>query len=1101
MTPILNDISRHWWQWMAPMLWQAGLLIIMISLIDWAVRKWIWPQIRYALWLLVLIKLLVPPWWGSPVSVISRIEPAIRHSLAEYRIGSPSPGETASLSGTPSIARGMKPSEGYPPHSFQTEAAGSSGVISAEVTNPPLSIQGWAFLGWVAGMLVFTALLLLKMARLRHWHRRQRDRQIPAWFHKLLVETAGTLRLNRIPAIVFSKDAVTPAVYGMFRPVLLLPSGYLNRLSREEAEHVLLHELCHLKRGDLWMHGLYLILHVVYWFNPLLIWTRREMKHVREICCDLSVAVVLREKTRRYRLTLLNTARELLTETVEPGLGLLGVFEEPFRLVTRLKWLEKEPWKYRKWIPVLSLCAGLSVAAVIIPMSGPDAPPFRESQSLFPGSSGSSTADYAETEGKTGEVPDFKIVLKRTKAMTAAILPRIGPPDPQCEAAMAELKALMKNQHLKSKGDFFFRMWTNLEEVPESRAVWEVGCPVKPDASVKPPLEIVRLPEFQVASADIQGIFASNRTWNTFAERISAMGLVPAFPPAVEVYRTKEDSKPFWWNTEMQMQSFHPQAGYPGFDIRLRGTDPCMAIVLPVQGPYAQYPEAVNRLKRYIRKNEIRTNKRWFCLYYSDPSKVTPAEYLSDIGCELDGGPMAGLRVDPPFELRRMERDSIAGTTFGYSPDTEFPFMPFFLQSLMKGYLINGFIGQTWSEDPLKDDEDITQTEFFFPAKTVAGFAGEMEVGRDAAGWSSPYSMDPVRRNASTKEDSAETEGAGPHASADRRIPSEIGWKEKLSAFFSLNSGSGDMKSLYKIEKSNPYWAVLLPAEGSLEQHAVVFDKLRNYLRAAGIEPSGPAFTRQYADDAVVQKFELRWEAGYPVRDSAAAVRPPFLSVRIPARDVVRIHYTKGMDQKALSVQFAAWMYHNQFRNRLPNTLIWTDGIPPVGREIDRFLAEVQIEKMREPYPEIRLFIRSEKESQELTLPVTGRWDQEEEVLKKFRRYVEEQRIEVKGDIFIQYHNNPDLTPEKELIWDVGVPIREDVRVSDPYRIEWRHGRKWACVYFEGDPRNIPEPFWISYTLNFVMNGYTINGYPRKVFRERLDGDRWKVELQWAVRE
>jgi hypothetical protein len=61
MIALLNDLARHWWQWMAPMIWQVGLLIVLISLIDWAVRKWVWPQIRYALWLLVLVKLLVPP--------------------------------------------------------------------------------------------------------------------------------------------------------------------------------------------------------------------------------------------------------------------------------------------------------------------------------------------------------------------------------------------------------------------------------------------------------------------------------------------------------------------------------------------------------------------------------------------------------------------------------------------------------------------------------------------------------------------------------------------------------------------------------------------------------------------------------------------------------------------------------------------------------------------------------------------------------------------------------------------------------------------------------------------------------------------------------
>jgi bla regulator protein BlaR1 len=110
---------------------------------------------------------------------------------------------------------------------------------------------------------------------------------------------------------------------------LLLPTHYAESLSDEEAEHVLLHGLAHIKRGDLWVNGLCLALQVIYWFNPLIAWARRQMKHVRELCRDLNVAKLLRGLTARYRKTLLDTARELLTETVEPGMGLLGVFEPP----------------------------------------------------------------------------------------------------------------------------------------------------------------------------------------------------------------------------------------------------------------------------------------------------------------------------------------------------------------------------------------------------------------------------------------------------------------------------------------------------------------------------------------------------------------------------------------------------------------------------------------------------------------------------------------------------------------------------------------------------------------------------------------------------
>jgi hypothetical protein len=43
------------------MFWQVGLLILLIGGIDRLIRKWAWPQLRYALWSLILVKLLLPP--------------------------------------------------------------------------------------------------------------------------------------------------------------------------------------------------------------------------------------------------------------------------------------------------------------------------------------------------------------------------------------------------------------------------------------------------------------------------------------------------------------------------------------------------------------------------------------------------------------------------------------------------------------------------------------------------------------------------------------------------------------------------------------------------------------------------------------------------------------------------------------------------------------------------------------------------------------------------------------------------------------------------------------------------------------------------------
>ncbi len=352
----LNTFAELWWQWMGSMFWQVSLLVILVLAIDKVIHRWAWPQVRYVLLGLVFIKLVIPPTWQMPTSIVSWIQP-----LVEKRISI----QIDPQDKITGISLEMD-TDADAPALNSTNASGLSGRIS---------LWSILFLTWMVGMVAFGVVLGRKIIQLHRWHRHQKaqkdsGRIVPAWFRVLLTETATRLNLRKNPEIVFSIDVVNPAVYGLLRPVLLLPEDFFTKLSREETEHVLIHELCHLKRGDLWVHWFCLVLQMVYWFNPLLIWTRRKMRYVCEICCDLSVADILREKTRFYRDTLVRTAKELFTETVEPGLGLLGVFEEPFRIVPRLQWLEKKTWENRKRKSASILFTSLIMVIFVMPMAG-----------------------------------------------------------------------------------------------------------------------------------------------------------------------------------------------------------------------------------------------------------------------------------------------------------------------------------------------------------------------------------------------------------------------------------------------------------------------------------------------------------------------------------------------------------------------------------------------------------------------------------------------------------------------------------------------------------------------------------------------------------
>ncbi len=377
MVNTINDIALLWWNWMAGMFWQVGLLIILVACIDAVIKRWAWPQLRYALWLLVLLKLMLPPSISMPGSLIETVQPEVSR-IIERAAGKPVPvaeypqffvvSESApaaqAIASQPQSTFGLQTSEPV----FEGYAA------SFEDVTPARSVgflwQSYALVIWLIGMTILGGWLLSRLYRLRTSQSLYDNScSIPQSFHNTMSRCAQQLRLRRLPRIVVTKKVICPAVFGVFRPVLLMPKKYLSRLTRKDAEHMLLHELAHIKRGDPIVHSIYLLLQIVYWFNPLLWLARRQLIHLRELCCDATVARILRNKTYEYRETIIDIARRYLTKPVEPGLGLLGLFEDTNRLLVRLAWLEKKTWRYQKMKKLTVIIIIALMTAFVLPMA------------------------------------------------------------------------------------------------------------------------------------------------------------------------------------------------------------------------------------------------------------------------------------------------------------------------------------------------------------------------------------------------------------------------------------------------------------------------------------------------------------------------------------------------------------------------------------------------------------------------------------------------------------------------------------------------------------------------------------------------------------
>ena len=123
----------------------------------------------------------------------------------------------------------------------------------------------------------------------------------------------------RIPAlelavpVVSAPGLVEPGVFGIFRPVLLLPQGIWEQFEPAQLDAILAHELCHVRRRDNLTATIHMAVQAIFWFHPLIWWVGARLVDERERACDEDV-LRLGCKPQVYAAGILNVCK-LYVET------------------------------------------------------------------------------------------------------------------------------------------------------------------------------------------------------------------------------------------------------------------------------------------------------------------------------------------------------------------------------------------------------------------------------------------------------------------------------------------------------------------------------------------------------------------------------------------------------------------------------------------------------------------------------------------------------------------------------------------------------------------------------------------------------------------
>ena len=270
----------------------GGCLILVVIVLRALLLHRLPKALFFWLWMLALLRLLLPVFPASPLSVFARAPvaaPVVQQAAVE------TVGEGAQATRTEAAIAPAAP-QAPPAVSVQTAPPARPAPAAApEVSLTPLLTRVWLTVS-----LLLALLLGLAYARGLRNFRRARPLQSPfirAWLKQNALRRPLEVRLcARIDS---------PMTYGVLHPVILLPES-VGKADTQALLCALDHELSHIRHFDAVWKPLIAAAVCLHWFNPL-VWAMAILAgRDIELCCD---ARVLRrggkEKRRAYASALL----------------------------------------------------------------------------------------------------------------------------------------------------------------------------------------------------------------------------------------------------------------------------------------------------------------------------------------------------------------------------------------------------------------------------------------------------------------------------------------------------------------------------------------------------------------------------------------------------------------------------------------------------------------------------------------------------------------------------------------------------------------------------------------------------------------------------
>ena len=273
-----NQILSAMFEWTWRTSLHASVLITLVALIQAAGSKRLAARWRYALGLLVLLRLMMPVVPASSFSIFNLTAPILPNApSSELRVSTPL----------------------LPANPLSSAAPGQVAPLKAAL-RAQKKID-WLKVAPILWLLGATGSLVIVLCQQRNFSRRIKYRPpiSDERILSLLESCRNVMGVRRRITAVIAPQPGAPALIGFLKPRLLIPETAVRKLDDPELRMIFLHELAHVKRGDVLLNWVIIFVRSLHWFNPLVWLALSRLRADRELVCDAMVMSRLADDERR----------------------------------------------------------------------------------------------------------------------------------------------------------------------------------------------------------------------------------------------------------------------------------------------------------------------------------------------------------------------------------------------------------------------------------------------------------------------------------------------------------------------------------------------------------------------------------------------------------------------------------------------------------------------------------------------------------------------------------------------------------------------------------------------------------------------------------